>query len=383
MPDNDAPVSPVELTEFEQLLARSSLADTPGHDAAVARHAAGKAREHARIRYAVGVELVSHRIVAVLTDERGIRLAEEQRVLADMEVETVVAATATATSSLLAAVPAAKAARERVALGFQLGGPVDTETGTALFYHKAPPRAPVPIEEIRWPENQPLGRLLEEATGLPSYADNDACAYAMFQLWFGAGRQTPRFAVVLISEGVGGALVIDGRIFDGPMELGNLSVLPDKSDSARPCDCGSIGCLETTGGINGILETVYNYTSETVDNVVAAADLAERFETRGAREAFAVAGHANAKGIGVIVNFARPSQVVVYAPAVMTEPGKEAAGAFLTEISKFPRFCHPAFHRGTRLRIEPLRPYDGAHGAALLALERCFGIRSAATGDPR
>ena len=53
--------------------------------------------------------------------------------------------------------------------------------------------------------------------------------------------------------------MINNQLFDGPMELGNLSVLPDKVK--RVCDCGSIGCLETTGGIHGILEAVQEYTS--------------------------------------------------------------------------------------------------------------------------
>ena len=335
----------------------------------------------------MGIELLPCRIVGVLIDEHGTRLADEQLVLADMEVQAVVSGAASVTGTLMDAVPCAKAACGRVALGFQLGGPVDITTGTALFYHKAPPRSPGPIREIRWPDNQPLGQMLEEATGLPSYPDNDGNAYAMFQLWFGAGRETPRFAVVLISEGVGGGLVIGGRLFDGPMELGNLSVLPDKADSARACDCGSIGCLETTGGIHGILENVYNYTGEAVGDVVAAADLAERYDTREARQAFKVAGEANAKGIGVIVNFARPHKVVLYAPSVMTEPGRAAAEEFLTEVQRFSSFCHPAYHRSTELRVEPLHPYDGAHGAALLALDRGFGIRpeaaTAQTGQLR
>jgi len=373
-------VSPVELRELKQLLARSSLAAglyMPGDDTVPAvrvQQTAMKAKELSLIRYAVGIELVPGRIVGVLINEHGTRLADEQLVLADMEVQTVVSGAASVTAALVDAVPSARAACGRVALGFQLGGPVDTTTGTVLFYHKAPPRMPGPIQDIRWPDKQPLSRMLEDATGLPSFIENDANAYALFQLWFGAGHETSRFAVVLINEGVGGSLVIDGRLFDGPMELGNLSVLPDKVDNARPCDCGGIGCLETTGGIHGILENVYKYAHRTVDNVVDAAALAERYDTRGAAEAFRVAGHANAKGIGIIINFARPEQVVVYAPQVMTEHGRAAAAEFLTELGEFFSFCHPALHGSAKLRIEPVRPYDGAHGAALLALERCFDI---------
>ena len=112
----------------------------------------------------------------------------------------------------------------------------------------------------------------------PVVVENDANAYAAYELWFGTGRELPRFAIVLIREGVGGSLVIGHQLFDGPMELGNLSVLPEKG---RACDCGSIGCLETTGGIHGILESVaMNLQAKyleipSADSVESAAELTE------------------------------------------------------------------------------------------------------------
>jgi predicted NBD/HSP70 family sugar kinase len=319
---------------------------------------------------AIGIELLPFQLEGVLVNDQGERLACQLVELEDMNVETVVSGAASLTTTLVKSVPAA--ASERVTLGFQLGGPVDAETGTVLFYRKAPPKAPSPVRNVYWPNHQPLGRLLEKFTGLPAVVHNDADAFATYQRWFGVGRYVSRFAVVLVREGVGGSLVIGNRLFDGPMELGNLSVLPDKVK--RACDCGSEGCLETTGGIYGILEGVFDYTGECPNDLEAAAELVESLDVNCAEEPFRLAGEANAKGIGIIVNFARPECVVLYAPPLITEPGYAAAVVFRDAVEDFRSYCHNAAFGDCKLVIEPLRPYVGAHGAALLALERSFGV---------
>ncbi|HEX6472320.1 MAG TPA: ROK family protein [Streptosporangiaceae bacterium] len=373
----DETVGSAERDGFERLLAASSLATgvdmgTPEKlPAGRLRRLAARMGEQASIRYAIGIELLPFRMVGVVVDENGERLADDQLVLDDMDVTTVVSGAAALTSALMDLVPYVRAADERVALGFQQGGPVDVDSGTVLFYHKAPPDPPGPVQGIDWPDSQPLGRLLSQATGLPTVLGNDADAYAVYEMWFGAGRELSRFAIVLLREGVGSSLVVGNRLFDGPMELGHLSVL---SDGKRQCDCGIVGCLETTGGIHGILESVHHYTQESLADVVAAARLAERPDTAHAVEAFKRAGHANAKGIGVIVDIARPQRVVVYVPPVLADPAFRAAGAFRAEVETFRSYCHKVYAAGCELVIQPLRPYDGAHGAALAALERRFGI---------
>jgi predicted NBD/HSP70 family sugar kinase len=366
-----------ELTRFRALLDGAAAADDVPDEGALDDPAAGVLRRTiaqagrlAEARYAVGIELLPHRMAGVVVDERGERLADAQTVLGAMDVATVVGAAAELTAALLDDVPHVRAAGDRVALAFQLGGPVDTDTGMVLFYRKAPPKMPWPKAEIRWPERQPIAWMLRKATGLRTVVENDANAFANMQRWFGAGREVSRLAVVLIREGVGGSIVFNNRIFDGPVELGNLSVLPE---TKRECDCGSLGCLETTGGAHGILESTYNYTDVPVTDLAHAAELAEAHETRGAVEAFTMAGHANAKGIGVVINFARPRQVIVYAPPVMIDPEGRAGRAFRAEVAGFGAYCHSVY-ADCKLVFAPIGPYDGAHGAALLALEREFGI---------
>lgn len=372
-------INPNEVDEFERLLDASSLRAhtaspaSPEVPADVARRVVERAKAVAHRRYAVGVELLSYRLVGVVVDEDGQRLADDQVVLDDMGVRSVVDAVASLVDSLVRTVPEGSPVHERVRVGLQLGGPVDAATGTVLFYRKVPPD-PVRVGRvITWEDHQPLGRLLATATGLPTVVENDSNAYAVYQQWFRAGRRVPRFAVVLIREGVGAALVVNNALFDAPMELGNLPVFPE---GGRRCDCGSLGCLETTGGIYGILDTVYTYTGARVESVAAAAELAERPDIGPkVSDAFAAAGRANARGIGYLVNLVRPERLVLCAPAVMVDPRYAAARAFRTELETFGRYCHTVF-RQTELVVEPLRPYDGAHGAALVALDRFFGIRS-------
>ena len=90
----------------------------------------------------------------------------------------------------------------------------------------------------------PLRPRLAELTGLPVVVDNDAKALALGEGWCGAARGCSDFLAMVVSTGVGGGIVLDGRLLDGADgnagHVGHLVVEPD----GRPCACGSRGCLE-------------------------------------------------------------------------------------------------------------------------------------------
>src|SRR5690606_39881219 len=90
----------------------------------------------------------------------------------------------------------------------------------------------------------PLRRRLAEATGLPTAVDNDAKALALGEGWVGAARGQRDFLAMVVSTGVGGGIVLDGRLLDGAAgnagHIGHLIVEPD----GRACACGARGCLE-------------------------------------------------------------------------------------------------------------------------------------------
>lgn len=90
----------------------------------------------------------------------------------------------------------------------------------------------------------PLGSRLERRFDLPCEIDNDAKALALAEGWVGAARGERHFLAMVVSTGVGGGLVVDGRLLDGASgnggHIGHVIVAPD----GRPCQCGARGCLE-------------------------------------------------------------------------------------------------------------------------------------------
>lgn len=100
-----------------------------------------------------------------------------------------------------------------------------------------------PLNIPAWREF-PLRRELSAATGLPVHVDNDAKALALGEGWQGAAAGCTDFLAMVVSTGVGGGIVLDGRLLDGAAgnagHIGHVNVEPD----GRPCVCGAVGCLE-------------------------------------------------------------------------------------------------------------------------------------------
>jgi glucokinase len=100
-----------------------------------------------------------------------------------------------------------------------------------------------PLNIPAWRDFELLDRLTE-ATRLRVDIEGDVRALALAEGAFGAARDVPNYASMVVSTGIGGALVLDGRLVDGASgnsgHLGHLNVVPD----GRLCSCGSLGCLE-------------------------------------------------------------------------------------------------------------------------------------------
>ncbi len=90
----------------------------------------------------------------------------------------------------------------------------------------------------------PLRDRLQEACGRPVVIENDANAAALGEQWLGSARDARSFLFITVGTGIGGGLVLDGKLWRGEGgragEFGHLKVAPD----GRPCGCGSRGCLE-------------------------------------------------------------------------------------------------------------------------------------------
>ncbi|MDQ3178108.1 MAG: ROK family protein [Actinomycetota bacterium] len=121
---------------------------------------------------------------------------------------------------------------ELVAVGIGSAGPITPNCETVS-----------PLNIGAWRE-YPLRPRIEELTGLPTFGDLDAKALALAEGWLGAAQGVSNYCAMTVSTGVGGGLVLDGRLIDGASSnaghVGHVMVEPQ----GRRCRCGARGCLE-------------------------------------------------------------------------------------------------------------------------------------------
>lgn len=124
------------------------------------------------------------------------------------------------------------ASRAPTAIGVGCGGPM--HPGGAMV-------SPLNIPQWR---GFPLRDRLEQRLGLATFVDNDAKALALGEGWLGAARGVHDYLAMVVSTGVGGGIVCDGRLLDGALgnagHIGHVVVEP----LGRRCACGARGCLE-------------------------------------------------------------------------------------------------------------------------------------------
>ena len=97
-----------------------------------------------------------------------------------------------------------------------------------------------------------VARILSARIGCHVQLLNDVRTATLGELTFGHGRGVNTMAFFSLGTGVGGGIVVDGKLRLGPLgaagELGHMTILPD----GPPCGCGSRGCLETLVGAPAI-----------------------------------------------------------------------------------------------------------------------------------
>lgn len=95
---------------------------------------------------------------------------------------------------------------------------------------------------------------LSKLTGCPVKATNDANAAALGEIWMGAAAKYNSAVMITLGTGVGGGIIIDGKIVDGSRgyggEIGHMTVDPFDD---RVCNCGKTGCLELYASATGIV----------------------------------------------------------------------------------------------------------------------------------
>ncbi len=175
----------------------------------------------------VKLGLVNERGQVLLRDTFSTRHARSREGMLDKLVVHV---------NLLAA--QARSRRLRLAgVGIGAPGPIDVERGFVYFFPNIP----------GW-KDTPLKKILQKRLRLSVFIDNDANVMALGESLFGAGRGAKNVVALTLGTGVGGGLVMDGKLFHGSTfsaaEIGHMIVDP----RGPLCACGNHGCIEAFVG---------------------------------------------------------------------------------------------------------------------------------------
>lgn len=204
--------------------------------------------------------------------------------------------------------------------------------------------------------NFPLRRVLRERLGQECTLEVDSNAAAIAEFQLGAGRGSARLLVVTVGTGLGGGVVIDGRLlrYTGECagDIGHIIVAP----GGRPCTCGARGCLEA---------------------MVSSAALTERGGGRPVREVVKSARRGEQPASDAIAETAKwlglglASLSPLFAPdRIVVGGGVAAAGDLLLDSVRTSYRLHaaPDFRDSVGIVGSSFRGWEGMIGAALGAL---------------
>lgn len=248
------------------------------------------------------------------------------------------------------------------AAGIAFGGPVDPHRGLTLLSHRAPGF-----------EQFPLVALLEERLGLPAVLDNDARAAALGEAAFGAGRGCQNVVYVHLATGVGGGIIVDGRLLYGASntagEIGHMVV----STGGPLCSCGKPGHLEAYAAAPSIQARVRERLAESPHDPAYAA-LARRPPTLKQIFQFASSSPVVEQVIRETVQtlgLAIANLVTVLNPeaVILGGPVLEVGSLFMDPLqARVRQYAYPASLRSVRLAIAELGSDASILGAVALAL---------------
>ncbi|MDX1646113.1 MAG: ROK family protein, partial [Longimicrobiales bacterium] len=199
-----------------------------------------------------------------------------------------------------------------VGVGIGCPGPLDLEAGVIIS-----------TPNLGW-DGYPIRDRIAEAVALPASLDNDANCATYGEWWQGAARGLSSVVGVTLGTGIGGGLIVDGRLVRGASgsagELGHMTL----DLTGRRCACGNYGCLEAYASGPNIaararegLEAGYpSVLRDLVDGDLDALTAATVYEalTRGdryAKEVMTETAKILGAGLANLVNLLSPEMIVI------------------------------------------------------------------------
>jgi glucokinase len=227
-----------------------------------------------------------------------------------------------------------------------------------------------PLNIPAWNEF-PLRARLAETFSRPAIVDNDAKALALGERWRGAGRGSDNMLGMVVSTGVGGGVILDGRLVHGNAgnagHIGHIIVWPD----GPLCGCGARGCVEGVASGTGLQRRLGVALDEgkvtTVQRGATGQQIAEaaRAGDELAIELFRTAGAGVGRGIASAAALL-DLELVVIGGSIALRAWDLLGPPLEAEVQKSARLD---FTRGVKVVHAELGDTAGLFGAALLAFD--------------
>ncbi|MCR5301353.1 MAG: ROK family glucokinase [Lachnospiraceae bacterium] len=264
-------------------------------------------------------------------------------------------------ASIKSRMDAAGLAEEDVAgIGISVPGPVDAQG----VIHKC--------VNLGWGVFD-IDKEMRKHIDVPVFAGNDANAAALGEVWKGGGKGCRDVVVVTLGTGVGGGIIVNGKVLTGSIgaggEIGHIHMFDDESEE---CGCGNRGCLEQYASATGIARlarrrlekdnmpsSIRGVSSINAKVVFDAVKEGDRLACEVAEEFGEILG----KGLSIIADVTNPEVFVI--GGGVSKAGK----VVLDYIEKY--YTRYVFHgsRDTRFALATLGNDAGIYGSAKLVLD--------------
>ncbi|MEY4993699.1 MAG: hypothetical protein RIS82_821 [Actinomycetota bacterium] len=186
--------------------------------------------------YSIGIDIGGTKIAGALVDETG-AIVRETRVPTPVEDPSALV------DAVVEVVNDLKTGHEVLGAGVAMAGFIDAAQSSVIYG-----------TNFGW-KNYPLKTEIEAKLDIPVIIENDANAAAWAEYRFGAGQGHQHMVMLTLGTGVGGAVIVDGRMLRGGFgvagELGHMRVVPNGVE----CGCGQFGCIESYASGTALVRT--------------------------------------------------------------------------------------------------------------------------------
>jgi glucokinase-like ROK family protein len=256
-------------------------------------------------RYAVGIDLGGTFIKGGICDDAGnIIVSDKTETCADGGAEVVAGRIAALCKSLLE--KAGLTANDVCGIGMGVPGMIDSEKGEVVY-----------ANNLGW-EHFAICSSVKEKTGLDVKIANDANVAALGEAVFGAGKGCKNVVMLTLGTGVGGGLILDGKLYEGNgsagAELGHFVMIKD----GEQCTCGRRGCYEAYASATALIRDTKRAIKNHPESLMSEAEQVDgrtafiyRYKDKYAAKVVDDYIGYLATGITNIANVFRPEKVII------------------------------------------------------------------------